>query len=185
MIKLSLMKVKKFKAFGIDTPPELRTKPGVYDVQGLGYNYRMTDFQAALGAGQMKRYEENVSRRRKNAKQLSNSLIDVNGISFTSYTDSNSYFLFQIIIDDKINRDKVLCMLQDHDIGVSIHYATPVPLMSYYKNKYDYKIGDFPNAEKYANQTISLPIHPKLSEIDMDYIAFSIKKIIRDVTNES
>ena len=49
-------KVKKLKAFGIDTPPEMRIKPGVYDVKGLGYNYRMTDFQAALGVGQMERY---------------------------------------------------------------------------------------------------------------------------------
>ena len=183
--KIFIDKVKKFKAFGIDTPPELRKKPGVYDVQGLGYNYRMTDFQAALGAGQMKRYEKNVLRRRMNAKQLCNSLIDLDEINFTSYTDSNSYFLFQIIVDDKIDRDKVLYMLQDHDIGISIHYATPVPLMSYYKNKYGFKIGDFPNAEKYANQTISLPIHPKLSEVDMDYIAFTIKKIIKDLTNES
>ena len=133
----------------------------------------------------MKRYEKNVLRRRMNAKQLCNSLIDLDEINFTSYTDSNSYFLFQIIVDDKIDRDKVLYMLQDHDIGISIHYATPVPLMSYYKNKYGFKIGDFPNAEKYANQTISLPIHPKLSEVDMDYIAFTIKKIIKDLTNES
>ena len=63
-----IQKVKKLKAFGIDTPPELRIKPGVYDVQDLGYNYRMTDFQAALGVGQIERYAENVAGRRKNAK---------------------------------------------------------------------------------------------------------------------
>ena len=178
-------KVKKLKAFGIDTPPELRTKPGVYDVKSLGYNYRMTDFQAALGAGQMERYKKNVSSRRKNAKKLCNSFENVKGISFTPYTDNNSYFLFQILFDKIIDRDMILFALKEQGIGVSIHYATPVPLMSYYRDKYSFKEGDYPNAEMYANQSISLPIHPKLSEDDMNYIAFNIKKSLTEQTNET
>ena len=59
--KSIFQKIKKLKAFGIDTPPEMRIRPGVYDVTDLGYNYRMTDFQAALGVGQMNRYNQNVS----------------------------------------------------------------------------------------------------------------------------
>ena len=177
-------KIKKLKAFGIDTPPELRTKPGVYDVQSLGYNYRMTDFQAALGAGQMDRYEKNVFTRRRNAKRLCDNLRTVSEVNFTEYIDQHSYFLFQIIFDDTIERDKALFLLKEEKIGVSIHYATPVPLMSYYKNKYNYKNGDFPNAEKYANKSISIPVHPKLSLDDIDYISFKLKKIINGIKNE-
>ena len=80
------------KAFGIDTPPELRKKPGVYDVQGLGYNYRMTDFQAALGVGQMERYKDNLAIRKENAKHYCK-LLKSDKISFTEYRDENSYFI--------------------------------------------------------------------------------------------
>jgi dTDP-4-amino-4,6-dideoxygalactose transaminase len=173
-------KVKKLKAFGIDTPPEMRTKPGVYDVQDLGYNYRMTDFQAALGVGQMERYGENVSGRRKNAKLYCELLKNRNGISFTEYSDDHSYFLFQIILDKSIDRDRILLGLKENGIGVSIHYATPVPLMSYYKNKYGYQIKDFPNAVHYGNQSISLPVHAKLTESDIQYICQTLLKIMEN-----
>jgi len=171
-------KIKKLKAFGIDTPPELRSKPGVYDVMALGYNYRMTDFQAALAVGQLERYEENVAGRRKNAKLYCELLKNQNDISFIEYSDEHSYFLFQIILDNSIERDEVLLGLKENGIGVSIHYATPVPLMSYYKNKYGYSVGDFPNAEKYGNQSISLPVHADLSHEDIEYICSTLLKLL-------
>ncbi len=171
-------KIKKYKAFGIDTPPELRQKPGVYDVQGLGYNYRMTDFQAALGAGQMQRYDQNVARRRENALLYSNHLKNNENIKFTKFSNENSYFLFQIIINPKINRDKILFGLKEKGIGVSIHYATPVPFMSYYMKKYGYKLTDFPNASEYADQSISLPVHPNLTNENIEYICESLNNII-------
>jgi len=171
-------KVIKLKAFGIDTPPKLRTKPGVYDVRGLGYNYRMTDFQAALGVGQMERYRENVSGRRKNAKLYCELLKNRNGISFTKYSDDHSYFLFQIILDNSVDRDKVLLGLKENGIGVSIHYATPVPLMSYYKKKYGYITEDFPNAVNYGNQSISLPVHAMLSDEDIEHVCSRLIKIL-------
>jgi len=171
-------KINKLKAFGIDTPPELRTKPGVYDVKELGYNYRMTDFQAALGVGQMERYQENLNARRKNAKLYCKLLKEENSILYTEYSEYNSYFLFQIILDSSISRDPVLIGLKESGVGVSIHYATPVPLMSYYKKKYSYKIEDFPNASYYGDQSISLPVHPMLSEEDIEYICKTLIKLL-------
>ena len=178
--KSIINEIKKLKAFGIDTPPKLRTKPGVYDVQGLGYNYRMTDFQAALGVGQMERYGENVTGRRKNAKLYCKILKEINEISFTEYSDDHSYFLFQIILDKSIDRDRILMGLKENGVGVSIHYATPVPLMSYYKNKYGYKDKDFPNAVHYGNQSISLPVHAKLTESDIEYICQTLLKVMEN-----
>ena len=178
--KSIINEIKKLKAFGIDTPPKLRTKPGVYDVQGLGYNYRMTDFQAALGVGQMERYGENVTGRRKNAKLYCKILKEINEISFTEYSDDHSYFLFQIILDKPIDRDRILMGLKENGVGVSIHYATPVPLMSYYKNKYGYKDKDFPNAVHYGNQSISLPVHAKLTESDIEYICQTLLKVMEN-----
>ena len=138
----------------------------------------MTDFQAALGVGQMERYGENVSGRRKNARLYCEFLKNIDGISFTKYSDDNSYFLFQIILDKLINRDKVLLGLKENGIGVSIHYATPVPLMSYYKNKYGYIAEDFPNAVHYGNQSISLPVHSKLEFSDIKYVTKTLIKIL-------
>ena len=172
--------IKKLKAFGIDTPPELRTKPGVYNVQDLGYNYRMTDFQAALGVGQLERYSKNVSGRRKNAKLYCNLLESRNEISFAEYSDDHSYFLFQIILDNSVDRDKVLLGLKESGIGVSIHYATPVPNMGYYKNKYGYKTADFPNAVNYGNQSISLPVHSNLNNGDIEYVCDMLIKIMEE-----
>jgi len=172
-------KIRKLKAFGIDTPPELRSKPGVYDVQDLGYNYRMTDFQAALGAGQMKRYSKNLAARQRNGKQYCELLKDIDGISYVKYSKDHSYFLFQIILDDNFDRDLVLLGLKKNNIGVSIHYATPVPLMSYYRRKYGYNFDQYPNAVKYGNQSISLPVHPKLIFKDIEYICDTIKGIMR------
>ena len=178
--KSVIEKIKKLKAFGIDTPPELRTKPGVYDVQGLGYNYRMTDFQAALGVGQMERYKENVTSRRKNAKLYCEILRNRKDILFTEHSSDHSYFLFQIILDKSIDRDKILLGLKENGIGVSIHYATPVPLMSYYRNKYDYRAEEFPNAVHYATQSISLPVHAMLSDEDIKYVCNTLLKILEN-----
>lgn len=170
--------IKKLKAFGIDTPPELRTKPGIYDVKALGYNYRMTDFQAALAVGQLERYRENVSRRRNNAKLYCELLNTQNDLSFTDYSDEHSYFLFQVILDKALDRDKILIGLKENGIGVSIHYANPVPLMSYYKNKYGYSEIDFPNAVKYGLQSISLPVHSMLTSDDIKNICRILLKLL-------
>ena len=170
--------IKKLKAFGINTPPEMRSKPGVYDVQGLGYNYRMTDFQAALGAGQMERYGENLTKRKRNGKYYTELLADTEEINFPEYSDDNSYFLFQVIFDEQIDRDDVLLKLKEKGVGVSIHYATPVPMMSYYRRKYGFEEDEFPNAMFYGRQSVSLPVHSKIDENDIRYICSILKKAI-------
>ena len=179
--KSIFQKIKKLKAFGIDTPPEMRIRPGVYDVTDLGYNYRMTDFQAALGVGQMNRYNQNVSARRKNANYYCELLDGEKRIKFTPFSEKNSYFLFQIILDKTINRDEILLMLKQKGMCLSIHYATPVPAMSYYKNKYGYKTNDFPNSEFYGNQSISLPVHPGLTFKDIKYVCHYLLKSLNNI----
>ena len=173
--KSVIEKIKKLKAFGIDTPPELRQKPGVYDVKELGYNYRMTDFRAALGAGQMSRYSNNLAARQINARLYCQLLEGIEGVSFVPFSESHSYFLFQIILDDDFDRDLVLSELKKNNIGVSIHYATPVPLMSYYQSKYGVSSDQYPNSVAYGNQSISLPVHSKLAGEDIEFICHIIK----------
>ena len=92
--------------------------------------------------------------------------------------NSNSIKEIQIIIDKLIDRDKVLLGLKKNGIGVSIHYATPVPLMSYYKNKYGYITEDFPSAVNYGDQSISLPVHAKLSDEDIEHVCSTLIKTL-------
>ena len=158
----------------------MRTRPGVYDVQGLGYNYRMTDFQAALGVGQMDRYRDNLGARKLNGKRYTERLAAVDGVRYPEFRADNSYFLFQVVFDEGINRDTVLRKLREKGVGVSIHYATPVPLMSYYREKYACTDEEFPNAVQYGRQSLSLPVHGKITESDIDYICSTIQDIIQE-----
>ncbi|NQU35409.1 MAG: DegT/DnrJ/EryC1/StrS family aminotransferase [Bacteroidetes bacterium] len=170
--------INKHKAFGINTTPEMRKRPGVYDVHGLGYNFRMTDFQAALGVGQLDRYNNNLANRQANGKLYCELLSNNKYVEFPRYTDDNSYFLFQILIKPPIVRDSILDKLIESGIGVSIHYATPVPLMSYYRKKYGYVQSDFPNAVSYGNQVISLPVHSNISDNDIRYVVQTLKAFL-------
>ena len=164
--------IKTSKAFGIDTPPEKRTMPGVYDVQSLGYNYRMTDFQAAIGLAQFRRYPDALTRRHQNARYFTKMLAESNSLSAKcpQYDESSSYFLFQVLLDSRHHRNETVKYLKSHQVGCSIHYATPVPLLTYYQKKYGFTEEQFPNAVSYANRSLSLPVHPDISHSDIDVV---------------
>ncbi len=148
-------KIKKLKAFGIDKDIKDRKKQGDYDVKSLGFNYRMTDFQAALGYTQVKNYRNNLAIRHKIAKRYIKNLSKVSEIRFTPYSKDNSYFVFQIFCK---NRDKILKELKNKKIGVSVHYTNPLPKMTFYKKKYNLNLKNFKSASMYGNQNISLPV---------------------------
>ena len=118
-------------------------------------------------------------KRRQNAAYYIDNLKEEEKITFPEFNNNNSYFLFQVILSDSINRDDILQGLKSSDIGFSIHYATPVPLMSYYKDKYKYARSDFPNAVKYADKSISLPVHPNLSKDDISYVCNTLINLLR------
>ena len=115
-------KIRKLKAFGIDKDIKDRKKQGDYDVKSLGLNYRMTDFQAALGYNQVKKYKKNLATRHKIAKRYIKNFSKVNNIKFMPYSKDCSYFVFQIFCK---NRDKILRELKRKKIGVSVHYSNP------------------------------------------------------------
>ena len=166
--KIFYKKIKTLKAFGIDKDINDRKKQGQYDVKLLGLNYRMTDFQASLGYHQAKIYKKNLARRKEIARIYIRNLKNNKNIIFCDYNKDCSYFVFQIFCKNK--RDLLLKNLKSKKIGVSIHYANPLPKMSYYKKKYNLDIKNFPNSEKYGKKNISLPIYPKLKNIEINKI---------------
>jgi perosamine synthetase len=161
-------KIKSLKAFGIDKDITQRKIPGYYDVKDLGINYRMTDFQAALGYNQLKRYPRELRLRKKNAKYLFSLLKNINGIKLPDFKNNYSYFIFPIHTN---TRKKIMEKLKEKKIGFSIHYAKALHEMTYYKNKNLRLV----NAEKYAKTNLSLPIYGELSKKDLDYIYKAIK----------
>ena len=166
-------KIKKLKAFGIDKDINQRKKQGTYNVVSLGFNYRLTDFQSALGLKQILNYKENLKKRHLLAKNYTRSLKDIKEIKCMPYSLNCSFFVFQIFCKD---RDTLLKEFKNKKIGVSIHYATPLPLMTYYKNKYNLKNTIFKKAKNYADTNISLPIYPLLKFKELNKIVKVIKK---------
>ena len=163
-------KILTLKAFGIDNPPQLRKKPGIYNVNFLGFNYRMTEFQAVMGYQQLIRYRKDLNKRLSNAAFLSKLISKDKNLNCTNFIKENSYFVFQIYFKNNLLRQKAIKKLQKNKIGFSINYATPVPFYRYYVNKYGLKKSDFPNSIKYSNNTLSLPINNNISKIDLKYI---------------
>jgi perosamine synthetase len=164
-------KVKKLKAFGIDKDINERKKQGHYDVKLLGFNYRMTDFQAALGYRQLISYKKNLRRRHEIAKRYIKNFSKIVTIKYNPYSIDSSFFVFQIFCK---NRDKLLKKLKKYNIGVSVHYATPLPKMTYYKKKYRLKMKNYKNSDIYGKTNISLPIYPKLKNKQIDIISRAI-----------
>ena len=167
--------IKKLKAFGIDKDIKDRKKQGDYDVKSLGFNYRMTDFQAALGLNQIIKYDQNLKKRHLIAKRYIKKFSNNKQISHMPYSKDCSFFIFQIFCK---NRDKILKKLKDKNIGVSVHYSNALPKMTYYKNKYNLKVSKFKNANDYGGTNISLPIYPKLEMKEVDKICKTIISLV-------
>ena len=91
-------------------------------------------------------------------------------------------FLFQIVVSEIVDRDLVMLELIKNKIGVSIHYATSVPQMNYYKKKYGFRKKLFINAENYGMKNISLPVHSKLKNSDIEYVCSQLQKILENVS---
>lgn len=141
-----------------------------YEMQELGYNYRLTDIQAALGKSQLERAEEGLAKRKNIAKKYSNYFSNKKYIKRQSgLIIGHAYHLYIIEIDF---RDELYEYLRTKNIYTQVHYI-PCHLMPYYQSL-GWHVGDMPNAEKFYSQCLTLPIFPKLEEMEIDYILENI-----------
>lgn len=141
--------------------------PGWYmEMQDLGYNYRITDFQAALGSSQLTRANEGVMRRREIASNYSNAFDNRSFVKGQSgIIEGHAYHLYVIEVEDRLG---LYNHLRTKNIYAQIHYI-PCHLMPYYK-EFGWKEGDFPNAENYYKHCISLPMFPTLTDGEQAYV---------------
>jgi len=176
-------KISRLRTHGITndkTKMEDRPKDEIWNYQqiDLGFNYRMNDIQAALGLNQMKRLDEYVKRRHKLAKYYDIELKDLSLTLPWQTTDFySSYHLYPILVkndsDSKIQKH-IFEELRKNDIGVNLHY-TPVHRHPYYKNL-GFKKDDFPVAEKFHKEVISIPMYPTLQDEHKKHVIETLKK---------
>jgi UDP-4-amino-4,6-dideoxy-N-acetyl-beta-L-altrosamine transaminase len=179
-------RLKLFRTHGITKEKDKLLNyegPWYYEMQELGYNYRLTDFQCALGLSQLKKIDRNIQRRKKIVKKYNSEFKDIIEIKIPEINpiDSNPVwhiYMVQLNLDRlKVDRREIFEALRAENIGVNVHYI-PVHLQPYYQKTYNYHKGDFPKAENYYSRAVTLPIFPKMSEKDIDDVVSAVTKVI-------
>ncbi len=148
-----------------------------YEMQLLGFNYRITDFQCALGIQQLRKLEDFIKKRREIVENYNNAFEIFEEITIPtepSYVKS-SWHLFTIRVREA--RKRIFKALREKGIGVNVHYI-PVYWQPYYQ-KLGYKKGICPRAEKYYEQAITLPLYPRMKDTEIKYVIDMVKEAIK------
>ena len=172
--------LRLFRSHGITRNPEdfeeAPEGPWHCEMQTLGWNYRLTDLNCALGLSQMRRLDAFVRRRREIAALYRELLVGVRGLTLPPAHEGHAYHLFPIQVDAEA-RGPLFAHLVENGIRLQVHYS-PVPLHPYYKKRFGYRWGDFPEAERYYRGAISLPMFPLLEDSDVKRVADCIKTFL-------
>ncbi|TFD95794.1 UDP-4-amino-4,6-dideoxy-N-acetyl-beta-L-altrosamine transaminase [Jeotgalibacillus sp. R-1-5s-1] len=184
-------KLEMFRSHGITRNPALlgnNEGPWHYEMQFLGYNYRMTDIQAALGESQLKKLDHFIDVRKKYALMYTNSFKELDEIitPFQHGDGESSWHLYTIRLNKNVfrtNRKMVFEALIDENIGVNVHYI-PVYQHPYYK-ELGYPDGLCPVAEEIYESIITLPLFPAMSENDVNDVIAAVKKVIIELREKT
>lgn len=177
-------KLKLLRSHGITRDPGLMLRtpdgPWYYEQIELGFNYRMTDIQAALGHSQMKRIDEFITRRTALADRYDRLLAD-SGLTLPQRDPdcASAWHLYAVGWNEErsgLSRTEAFCRLHAAGIGVNVHYI-PVHLQPYYR-QLGFGPGQFPNAEAYYARTLSLPLHASLSLAQQDRVITELLKLL-------
>lgn len=166
-------KMRMLRNHGIDLDIKSR-KDYRYDMKFLGRNYRMTDFQAALGISQLKKLDYFLKIRQKIAKIYNEELEGTIETQNVRHYVTHAWHLYTILVDD---RDYVFKKMRNAGIGVNVHYI-PIYKHSYYRNNYNFS--NLKNVEIIYSRILSLPIHPLLEETQVDFIINQLKKVVAE-----
>ena len=159
-------------------------EPWYHEMQMLGYNYRLSDIHSSLGISQLKKLDKFVKRRREIVEKYNEAFKNIDWLK-TPYEKQDVYSAFHLYVlkidFDKIgkSRKQVMEILKSINIGTQVHYI-PVHTQPYYMKKFGYKLGDYPIAEEYYEKALSIPLYPKMSDKDVDYVIKSILEIINE-----
>ena len=163
-----------------------RAKPGpwYYEQQELGYNYRITDIQCALGLSQLRKLDGFVEKRRTLAAvydELFEGLHGVCPIARGAHETQSAYHLYAVLIDFEalgVTRAEVMGQLRERGIGTQVHYI-PVPHQPYYNNL-GFEMSQYPGAQRYYERTLSLPLFPRMERADVVRVVEALREILID-----
>ena len=178
-------KIKTFRTHGMTKDPSILEKndgPWYYEMHEPGFNYRITDFQCALGIKQLERLDKFVKRRREIAKYYDEIFLKDDRFVYphVSENSKHAYHLYplQIKFDElRIDKKEYFEKLKSKNIFLQVHYV-PVHLQPFYRKTFGFKLGDFPIAEKFYQRELSIPMYPLLENEDLDYISRTIVEIV-------
>ena len=177
-------RMRIFRNHGITTDHHQREKQGswYYEMVDLGYNYRITDFQCALGISQLRKLPKFLERRHEIAARYDKAFADLSGINPLAVRPDvlHAYHLYVIRIDSNVlgtDRATLFTKLRKKDIGVNVHYI-PVHLQPFYREKFNTATGLCPVAEAAYEKIISLPMFPAMTNNDISDVIENFNKVV-------
>jgi perosamine synthetase len=180
-------RLKKIRNHGIERDKENfmisheRENIWYYEMQDLGFNYRLSDIHAALGLSQLKKVENFIQRRGEIHRRYNEAFSTVKNMQMLhDYNKDVAYHLSVARIDFfelGISRNVFMERLRERGVGTQVHYV-PIHLQPYYQEKFGYRKGDYPIAESLYKQVLSLPNFPSLTVEEQDYVVASIKELL-------
>lgn len=155
-----------------------------YDIIDAGFKYNMTDIQAAIGLEQLKKINKHLKVRDKIWETYQNFFknYDIKSPAKIEKGTTHAKHLYTVLIDKKkvgINRDEFMMKLHNMGIGTGVHYRS-IPSYTFYKKKFHWKNSNYKNSSLIGDQTVSLPLSPNLSKIDLDRILSSVEKVLKN-----
>lgn len=173
-------KLCHYRTHGITkNPAELHKNDGgwYYEMQDLGFNYRLTDFQAALGVSQLDRADAGLARRQEIARKYDEAFAGIEGIKIPKRA-SDIFHAFHLYIIQVEDRKGLYDFLHEQGVYAQVHYV-PLHLMPYYQALGN-KPGDLPVVEDYYEHCLSLPMFPTLMDEEQDYVIAKVKEYISE-----
>jgi dTDP-4-amino-4,6-dideoxygalactose transaminase len=153
-----------------------------WDVLYPGYKYNMFDLQASLGIHQLKKLETFWQRRKRWVEVYNKAFSEMKEIQLLSEKENvkHAYHLYPILVKTEeltVDRDAVLQALRESGIGVGVHFRA-LHLLTFYRQTFGFKKGDFPNAEYASDRLLSLPLYPRMEESDLERVIEAVKSIL-------